>query len=90
MAMIHNRMPVILPVGARDRWLDPAADEAELRGLLVPLPPEHLEAYEVSTLVNSPRNDSPECVRPIVAGVQQAVTQRLLLDPHSRAERGDL
>ncbi len=65
MATIHNRMPVILPPGARDRWLDPSAGEAELRGLIVPLPAEDLEAYEVSTLVNSPRNDSPECVRPI-------------------------
>ncbi len=65
MATIHNRMPVILPPGARDRWLDPTADETELRGLLVPLPAEDLDAYEVSTLVNSPQNDSPECVRPI-------------------------
>jgi putative SOS response-associated peptidase YedK len=65
MAKIHDRMPVILPPGARDRWLDPAAGEVELRGLLVPLRAEELEAYEVSTLVNSPRNDSPECVRPV-------------------------
>ena len=65
MATIHNRMPVILPPGARDQWLDSTAGEAELRGLLVPLPAEDLEAYEVSTFVNSPRNDSPECVRPI-------------------------
>ncbi len=65
MATIHNRMPVILPPGARDRWLDPTAGEAELRGLVVPLLAEDLESYEVSTLVNSPRNDSPECVRPI-------------------------
>jgi putative SOS response-associated peptidase YedK len=68
MAKIHNRMPVILPAGARDRWLDPTADEAELRRLLVPLPGQELEAYEVSTLVNSPRNDSPQCVKPVAAG----------------------
>jgi putative SOS response-associated peptidase YedK len=65
MAEIHDRMPVILPPGARDRWLDPTAVEAELRGLLVPLPDEDLEFYEVSTLVNSPSHDSPECVNPI-------------------------
>jgi hypothetical protein len=47
------------------RWLDPTAGEAELRGLLVPLPAEGLEAYEVSALVNSPRNDSAECTRPV-------------------------
>jgi putative SOS response-associated peptidase YedK len=78
MAKIHNRMPVILPTGVRHRWLDPAADEADLRGLLVPLPPEDLEVYEVSMLGNSPRNDSPECVRPVVAGLKQDVRQGLL------------
>jgi putative SOS response-associated peptidase YedK len=62
MAKIHDRMPVILPVSARDRWLDSTAGEDELRGLLVPLPADYLEAYEVSALVNSPRNDSTECV----------------------------
>jgi putative SOS response-associated peptidase YedK len=41
------------------------AAAAELRGVLVPLPAEDFEAYEVSTFVNSPRNDSPECVRAI-------------------------
>jgi hypothetical protein len=34
-----------------------------LRPLLAPLPSGETEAYEVSTFVNSPRNDSPECVR---------------------------
>jgi putative SOS response-associated peptidase YedK len=66
MATIHDRMPVILPAAARDRWLDPTAGEADLRQLLVPLPVEDLKAYEVSTLVNLPRNDSPECVKPLV------------------------
>jgi putative SOS response-associated peptidase YedK len=63
MAPIHNRMPVIVPAAARDRWLDPRSDQGELRALLAPLPPREMEAYEVSTFVNSPRNDSPECVR---------------------------
>jgi putative SOS response-associated peptidase YedK len=65
MAKIHDRMPVILPPGARDRWLDPTATEAELRELLVPLLAEYLNAYEVSVLVNSAVNDSPECVMPV-------------------------
>jgi len=65
MARIHDRMPVILPAAARERWLDPMASESELRGLLVPLPAPDLEAFEVSTLVNSPRNDSPLCTRPV-------------------------
>ena len=63
MAPIHNRMPVILPTGAVERWLEPSADPVDLRALLSPLPSGELEAYAVSTFVNSPRNDSPECVR---------------------------
>src|SRR5262245_22421 len=88
MAKIHSRMPVILPVGARDRWLDPIANEAELRGLLVPLPVEELEAYDVSSVGNSPRNDSAECVQPIVAYSEDEVRQRLLLTPTSRVGGG--
>ena len=88
MAKIHNRMPVILPADARDRWLDPGSEETELRSLLVPLPAEDLEAYEVSPLVNSPRNDSPECVQPVVAGLEDEGRQRLLLVPTSRAGGG--
>jgi putative SOS response-associated peptidase YedK len=32
--------------------------------LLVPYPPEQMEAYPVSTLVNSPKNDVPACIEP--------------------------
>ena len=62
MAPIHNRMPVILPAGPRDRWLDRNADTAALRDLLVPLPSAEMDAYPVSTFVNSPHNDGPECI----------------------------
>jgi len=48
----HNRMPVILPDGARERWLDPSTGEDELRALLAPLSSEEMEAYEISTFVN--------------------------------------
>jgi putative SOS response-associated peptidase YedK len=61
---IHDRMPVVLPRGERDRWLDPATDPGALRALLRPYAGDDLEAWPVSTLVNSPRNDLPECVRP--------------------------
>jgi putative SOS response-associated peptidase YedK len=67
MAPIHNRMPVIVPPDARDRWLDPGASEVELQALLVPPSSDEMEAYEVSTLVNSPQHDSVECVRRVGA-----------------------
>jgi putative SOS response-associated peptidase YedK len=53
MAPIHDRMPVIVPPDARERWLDPRTSEGELRGLLVPLASDEMDAYVVSTLVNS-------------------------------------
>jgi len=65
MAPIHNRLPVILPAGARDHWLDRNTDTAALRELLVPLPSAEMDAYPVSTFVNSPRNERPQCIAPV-------------------------
>jgi len=63
MAPIHNRMPVILPRDAYPAWLDPAERPAEkLQGFLRPYPADEMEAYPVSTAVNNPRADSPECI----------------------------
>ncbi len=65
LATIHDRMPVVLHREARERWLDPGADEGELAGLLRPAPDGSLEAWEVSTLVNKPENDLPGCIEPL-------------------------
>jgi len=67
MAPIHDRMPVILPAEAYGPWLDPAVPPAEVLAWLRPLPADQMTAYPVSTLVNNPRNDRPECVAPLVA-----------------------
>ena len=64
MAIIHDRMPVIIPPEKRDLWLDPAASLAEVQALLVPLPDGLLQTETVSDLVNSPRNDGPEVLLP--------------------------
>jgi putative SOS response-associated peptidase YedK len=64
MRPIHDRMPVILPRDAREVWLDPDADPDRLHVLLRPYEGEDMEAYTVSTRVNSPRYDGPECVEP--------------------------
>lgn len=66
MAPIHDRMPVMLPEDAWERWLDPSRIEgealAELKGLLVPSDEGWLEIYTVSQRVNSVRNDGPDLV----------------------------
>jgi putative SOS response-associated peptidase YedK len=65
MEPIHDRMPVILSQEAEATWLDAGIDDpGALTRLLVPCPAAELEAYPVSTLVNSPRNDDPECLQP--------------------------
>ena len=66
MQPIHDRMPVILAQNAIPKWMAPTAPgtEAGLASLLVPAPKDDLEAYRVSTLVNSVRNDTPACIAP--------------------------
>lgn len=62
---IHPRMPVILPPGAWEVWLDPEAPATDLQALLRPYGDGDLRAHAVSTLVNAPRNDSPACIEPV-------------------------
>jgi len=60
---IHDRMPVILDPNQEATWLDPdLRDFKELKPLLKPYKNEELEAYPVSTTVNSPKNDIPACI----------------------------
>lgn len=66
MKSIHNRMPVILPREAEAFWLDQTVeDPQELLPLLTPFPAKAMEAYAISTLVNSPKNDTPACLTPL-------------------------
>ena len=58
-AKIHDRMPVILHREDETRWISPKPDPS-LTVLLNPFPAGLMEAYPVSDLVNSPRNDTPE------------------------------
>ncbi len=62
MQSLHDRMPVILPVDAWDAWLNPTTEKAALQALLKPFEDGHLIRSEVSTIVNRPTVDSPECI----------------------------
>jgi putative SOS response-associated peptidase YedK len=67
MSGIHNRMPAILRPEDEELWLDKSITDApELLSLLRPYPDEALKAQPVSTAVNSPVFDSPQCVESIV------------------------
>lgn len=62
---IHDRMPVIVPRELEELWLDPSPKaRAEVERVLRPYRAEELELFDVSSAVNSPTNDGPECVQP--------------------------
>jgi putative SOS response-associated peptidase YedK len=59
---VHDRMPVILPRRHYETWLTaPAAEVERLAELLVPFDAGLMSRYPVSSLVNKPENDTPEC-----------------------------
>lgn len=59
---IHERMPVILPRDAEDRWL--SGDPAQREALCRPYQGEDLDAYTISRAVNQPSNDDPSIIEP--------------------------
>jgi putative SOS response-associated peptidase YedK len=64
MRPIHARMPVILKPENEESWLSPNLQDTEkLMSLLEPISSGNLEEYEVSTYVNSPRNNDLQCIR---------------------------
>jgi len=66
MELIHDRMPVILHEKDEGMWLDPQLNDTDkLSTLLKPYPAKEMEAYKVSTFVNSPKNNSPKCIEPV-------------------------
>ena len=60
-------MPVILHRNHHDTWLTaPPAERRKLMELLVPFEAELMTQYEVNSLVNSPRKDTPACAERVV------------------------
>ena len=61
---IHNRMPVILPPESYAGWLKPEEGRPEdFQSFLMPYPAAVMQSYPVSTFVNSPKNNSPQCIQ---------------------------
>lgn len=66
MSSIHDRMPVILEQEREGTWLDPdLTDSIRLKSLLTPYPSKLMNAYQVSTAVNSARYDVVKCIQPV-------------------------
>ena len=63
LAPIHNRMPVILSREVEGFWLDGSVnDPGVLSSVLTHYDDDDMEAYEVSSLVNSAVNNLPEVI----------------------------
>lgn len=65
MKPVHDRMPAILPETNREIWLDDKSNTRELKELLVPYDSSRMSMYRVSDIVNSWKNDVPECIEPV-------------------------
>jgi putative SOS response-associated peptidase YedK len=65
-APLHDRMPVILSPEQEDRWVShEPLGAGELAAILAPYPPEMMEGFPVSPLVNNPAVDDERLVRPL-------------------------
>ncbi|MGN6132794.1 MAG: SOS response-associated peptidase [Nocardioidaceae bacterium] len=83
---IHDRMPLLVEADRYEAWLDPTNhDPEQLKGLLVPAAPGRLEAYPVSTAVNSVRNNGSELVAPLPPEDERAIEHEVGLDEEERA-----
>jgi putative SOS response-associated peptidase YedK len=62
---IHDRMPVILQKEWEGKWLDPHIELQETDKFLIPYSESDMEIFPISTLVNSPKNDTAEVLKPV-------------------------
>ncbi|HEY2734487.1 MAG TPA: SOS response-associated peptidase [Polyangiales bacterium] len=87
---VHDRMPLSVPWSAIDLWLDPAPQDAgALASILQSASAvDHLTAHAVAPIVNSPSNDSPECIAPFVAGAPAPEPQLDLFEAIARPRTG--
>ena len=72
MESIHNRMPVIIAPEDYAMWLGRGVDDTpqeldQLQHLLRAYPATAMQAVPVITYVNSPFNEGPTCVMPLMA-----------------------
>ena len=65
-APLHDRMPVILNREDEDRWLTgDTPSPGEMKKILAPYPAGEMEAYPVSSRVNSPDVDDERLILPL-------------------------
>jgi putative SOS response-associated peptidase YedK len=77
---IHDRMPMVISRGAISDWLDPTITDSEhALELLAVTEAQALEAYAVSTDVNSVENNNSALLEPVTAEPEQRDDQETLI-----------
>lgn len=68
---VHERMPVMLTNHEDiEKWLNTEEySYTEAASVLKPLQDERMKGYQVSTIVNSPKHDSSDCIIPVSTGI---------------------
>lgn len=66
-AKVHDRMPVILKRPQEKDWIGNIGIEGA-KSLLLPFDAAEMKMYEISKLVNSPKNDSAEVIAELKEG----------------------
>jgi putative SOS response-associated peptidase YedK len=61
-AQLHDRMPLVLDAGARERWLTASPEDAQ--AVLESAAAERFVVVPVSTWVNDVKHDHPRCLEP--------------------------
>ncbi|HEY9629271.1 MAG TPA: SOS response-associated peptidase [Coleofasciculaceae cyanobacterium] len=84
MRPVHDRMPVILAPQDYDAWLDPQNSGDRLQSLLRPYAAAEMTAYPVSTQVNNPRHETPDCIAPLEVNPSDAAHDDPALAQNSR------
>ena len=80
MADLHDRMPVVIPDDAWDRWLTDACrmEPGELHAMFDPTDDIELRIHPVDRGVNDVRRDGPDLIEPL--SITTRVPTRRALD----------
>jgi putative SOS response-associated peptidase YedK len=90
LAVIHDRMPVIVPPEAFDLWLDCAkVDATTAAALIAPAPEGLLEYHEVSPAVNRAASDDARLIEPATAASGRIAPRDASATDGKRKKRDD-
>jgi putative SOS response-associated peptidase YedK len=70
LAAVHDRAPVVVDRSGWARWLDPRADEREVRALLRPTPAGTVRMWPVGDRVGDVRANGPDLAAPVSVSEQ--------------------